>query len=250
MSTAVDRTIVWLTWRQLFAGRRLYLAAAFSLAPLLVALLFRLLVDTGGASSGDFLVGLVREFVIGTLLPLAAVVFGTTAFGGELDDGTLVYLLIKPLSRWRVVLWKYLVAVLSTAAVMLPAVVLPWLVVRAPEMTWRVPLSFLAGVGVGCALYCAIFVVMGLMTRRALVVGLFYVVAIEMVLSRSVVGVKSLSVREFAIAVAQRASHGTLRLADPPVTSATVWTVGTIMLVGAIGLAMRKLWSYELAEQL
>ena len=37
---------------------------------------------------------------------------------GEVDDGTLIYLLVKPLARWRVVLWKYVVAVLSTGAVM------------------------------------------------------------------------------------------------------------------------------------
>jgi ABC-2 type transport system permease protein len=249
MIGGVDRTIVWLTWRQLFARRRLYLAAAFSLTPLLVALLYRLLISDSAASSEEFLTGLIREFVIGTLLPLTAVVFGTTAFGGEVDDGTLVYLLVKPLARWRVVFWKYVVAVLSTAAVMGPAVVLPWLAVRTPDMTARVPLSYLAGVGVGCLVYCAIFLVLGLTTRRALVAGLLYVVAIEMVLSRSVVGTKSLSVREFTLSVAQSVSHGTVVLPDA-VTVATVWTMGTLMLVGAIALAMWRLHRYEVAERL
>ena len=247
---SVDRTIVWLTWRQLFARRRLYLAAAFSLTPLLVALLFRVLVPDGGGASAEFLTGLVREFVIGTLLPLAAVVFGTTAFGGEVDDGTLVYLLVMPLPRWRVVVWKYVVAVLSTAAVMLPAVLLPWLAVRTPDLPLRVPLSYLAGVGVGCLIYCAIFVTLGLTTRRALVFGLLYIVAMEMVLSRSVIGTKSLSVREFSISVAQWAGKGAVNLAESAVTLATVWTMGTIMLVGAIALAMWKLHRYEVAERL
>jgi ABC-2 type transport system permease protein len=247
---SVDGTIVWLTWRQLFARRRIYLAAAFSLTPLVVALLFRVLVPDSDSSSVEFLTGLIREFVIGTLLPLAAVVFGTTAFGGEVDDGTLVYLLVKPLSRWRVVLWKYVVAVLSTAAVMIPAVILPWLVVRNPDMPVRVPLAYLAGLGVGCLVYCAIFVTLGLTTRRALVFGLLYIVAMEMVLSRSVIGTKSLSVREFAISVAQWVGKGAVALSESAVSMATVWTMGPVILIGAIAFAMWRLRRFEVAERL
>jgi ABC-2 type transport system permease protein len=250
MSGGVDRTIIWLTWRQLFARRRLYMAAVFSLTPLLVAGLFRIVVPDSESSSVDFLTGLIREFVIGTLLPLAAVVFGTSAFGGEVDDGTLVYLLAKPLPRWRVVVWKYVVAVLSTAAVMLPAVVLPWLAVRTADLPARVPLAYLAGLGVGCLLYCAIFLTLGLTTRRALVFGLLYIVAMEMVLSRSVIGTKSLSVREFSISVAQWAGEGAVTLAESVVSMTTVWTMGTVMLVGALALTMWRLRRYEVAERL
>jgi ABC-2 type transport system permease protein len=247
---SIDGTIVWLTWRQLFARRRIYLAAAFSLTPLVVALLFRVLVPDSDASSVEFLTGLIREFVIGTLLPLAAVVFGTSAFGGEVDDGTLVYLLVKPLARWRVVIWKYVVAVLSTAAVMVPAVLLPWLVVRNPDLPVRVPMAYLAGLGVGCLVYCAIFVTLGLTTRRALVFGLLYIVAMEMVLSRSVIGTKSLSVREFAISVAQAVGEGSVALSESAVSLATVWTMGTAILLGAIAFAMRRLRRFEVAERL
>jgi ABC-2 type transport system permease protein len=186
--------------------------------------------------------------VIGTLLPIAAVVFGTTAFGGEVDDGTLIYLLVKPLPRWRVVLSKYAVAVVATVAVMVPAVILPWLVVRTPEMSVRVPLGFLAGIGAGALVYCAIFLTLGLTTRRALVAGLLYVVAIEMVLSRNLSGAKALSVREFSITIAQSAAQ--TRLSNLPVTLATAWTMGTLMLVGAMGLGIWKLRKYEVAERL
>jgi ABC-2 type transport system permease protein len=247
---SIDGTIIWLTWRQLFARRRLYLVAAFALTPLLLALLFRVLIPDPDAASGEFLTGLVRDFVIGTLLPLAAVIFGTTAFGGEVDDGTLVYLLVKPLPRWRVVVWKYVVAVLSTAAVMIPAVLLPWLVVRTPELPFRIPLSYLAGLGVGCLVYCAIFVALGLTTRRSLVFGLLYIVAVEMVLSRTIIGTKSLSVREFAISVAQWAGNGTVTLSPTPVSLPTVWIMGPVILVGAIVFTLWKLQRFEVAERL
>lgn len=247
---SIDRTIIWLTWRQLFAGRRLYLAAGFALTPLLLTLLFRVLIPDPAASSAEFLTGLVRDFVIGTLLPLAAVIFGTTAFGGELDDGTLVYLLVKPLPRWRVVVWKYVVAVLSTAAVMIPAVLLPWLVVRTPDLPFRILLAYLAGLGVGCLVYCAIFVALGLTTRRSLVFGLLYIVAVEMVLSRTIIGTKSLSVREFAISVAQWIGNGTVTLSPTPVSLPTVWIMGPMILVGAISFTLWRLQRFEVAERL
>ena len=250
MSAGVDRTLVWLSARQLLAKRRAWLALGLALVPALVAVVFRLLVSDASGSSGDFLIGLARDLVIGALLPLTAVLFGTTAFGGDIEDGTLLYLLLKPVARWRVVVWKYIVAVVCTVAVMLPAIVLPWLVVRGPDLPFQVPLSLLAGLGVGSALYCAGFLALGAWTRRALVVGLLYVVTIEMVLSRNLTGVKSISAREFALAVSQKLLGNSAALVDKPVTIATIWTMGTLMLVVGVGLTLLKVRAYEAAERL
>lgn len=250
MNGPIDTTVAWLTWRQLFAGRRLYLAGAFSLAPFLIAVVFRLTAGDVEHSSAGFLITLLREIVIGTLLPLAALVFGTTAFGGEIDDGTLVYLLVKPIARRRIVLSKYLVAVACTVAVMIPAIILPWLLVRGPELPPDVPLSFLAGVAAGSLIYCALFVTLGLSTRRALVIGLLYVVGLEMIFSRSFAGLRSLSVREFALSITEAVGKAAVQFTEPTVRMSTVWTMGSIMLVGTVALSMRLLARYQVAERL
>src|SRR3954452_21366458 len=100
---------------------------------------------------------MARQLIIGTLLPLAAAVFGTTAFGGEVDDGTLVYLLVKPIPRWRIVLSKYVVAVLSTLAVALPAMIMPFLVLQGAEVKSEMLGGFVVGAVLAAAIYCAIF---------------------------------------------------------------------------------------------
>jgi ABC-2 type transport system permease protein len=250
MNGPLDSTVLWLTWRQLFARRRLYLAAAFSLAPLLITLIYRLTASDVEESSVRFLTTLLKDIVIGTLLPLAALVFGTTAFGGEIDDGTLVYLLVKPLARWRIVLTKYLVATACTFAVMIPAVVLPWLILRSPDLTSTVAVAFLAGAGAGALVYCAIFVTLGLMTRRALVIGLLYVIGLEVVWSRIIAGLRSFSVREFAVAITRTVGSKAVEITDPVVQMTTVWTMGTLLLVVAVALAVRALARYEVAERL
>ena len=147
-------------------------------------------------------------------------------------------------------IWKYLIAVVSTVAVMIPAILLPWFVVRGPDLPIQVPLSLLAGLVVGSVFYCAGFLALGAWTRRALVVGLLYVVAFEMVLSRNLTGVKSISAREFALAVSQKLLGNSAALVEKPVTIATIWTMGTLMLVVGVGLTLLKVRAYEAAERL
>ena len=182
-------------------------------------------------------------------MPLAAAVFGTTAFGGEVDDGTLVYLLVKPIARWRIVLSKYVVAVMSTVAVMLPAMVLPYWIMSGADVTQDMLVGFIAGGVMGAAIYCALFLTLGLASKRALILSLLYVIGFEAVLSRSLVGVKSLSVREFAVAASQAASNGSIKLKEYVVPMSTAWTMGSIFLVGAIILCLWKLSRYEVAER-
>lgn len=249
MSGPFDRTVVWLTWRQLFARRRLWLAIAFSLVPLIFTVFYRFASDDQAGARIGFFSGMSRELVIGTLVPLAAALFGTTAFGGEVDDGTLVYLLVKPIARWRIVLSKYVVALLSTIGVMVPSLVLPWLMLRGPELSFDVLRGFVIGGAAGAAIYCALFLSLGLKSRRALVFSLLYVIAFEAVLSRNLVGVKSLSVREFAVAISQAASNGALVLKGYVVPMNTVWTMSAILLIGALVISLRTLSRYELAER-
>ena len=53
---------------------------------------------------------LLDGLVVTTLLPLTALVFGTAALGAEIEDGTAVYLLAKPVPRSRIILGKLLAA--------------------------------------------------------------------------------------------------------------------------------------------
>lgn len=249
MSGPFDGAVLWLTWRQLFARRRLYLAAAFSLIPLIFTVFFLFSAEDNPARRLVFFGLLNREIIIGTLVPLAAAVFGTTAFGGEVDDGTLIYLLIKPIARWRIVSSKYVVAVLSTIAVMTPAMLLPWLLMRGPEATPEMVSGYFVGGVMAAAIYCALFLSLGLTSRRSLVLALLYVIGFEAVMSRNLTGVKSLSVREFALAVSQAASGGVIKLQGYVVPMSTVYTVSAIFLFGALTYSLRTLSRYELAEK-
>jgi ABC-2 type transport system permease protein len=201
-------------------------------------------------TGAQFLNTTYQGIVAFVLLPLSAVVFGTAAFGAEIDDGTIVYLLVKDLPRWQVVLSKYTVAVLATTIMMVIAIVLPWLALGAPPDAKPVVEAYAAGIALGAALYSAIFVTMGMMSKRALVLGLLYVVVIEISLSPNVQGLKSVSVREFVTTVVGKLAAGAPGVKAGFVTMNTVWTMGAVFLVAGLGLGMRWLSRYEMAERL
>lgn len=249
MSAPLNGTVMGLTFRQLFVRRRLIAAAVLCLVPAAVAGVYSAGTRQPGMPPDAFLGSMYTRFVIGVLLPLGAVVFGTGAFGLDLDEGTLVYLLVKPLRRWQVVLSRYVVAVAATAATMVPAILLPWLIMGRSVTPLGAVLGVAAGTGVGCLLYCAVFIPLGIVSKRALVLGLLYVVVLEEVLSNQITGVKSLSIREYAVSTVQ-ATHPTAASAIATVSMTTVWVMGAIILVGGLGIAIRKLAGFEAAERL
>jgi len=226
------------------------IAIALALIPFLLTFFYRFMSEDGEGERLQFILGSNREILFAVLAPLAAVIFATNAFGGEVEDGTLIYLMAKPVPRWQTVMIKYLVALGVTLLIGFAGVLLPWFALRNAELPGSLAMGMLFGVLVSAMVYCALFVYIGLKTRRGLLFGLLYIVFFENVMSRNFDGVKSLSARELSLAAAQWASGGTIKWSAPGVEMSTVWWVGSIILVVSLALAILKLTHYELAEQL
>ena len=93
----------------------------------------------------------------------------------ELDDGTGVHLLTKPIPRWQIIVAKTLVAGTLTAALIVPSTILSGLLMgglnsAAIEVTFAFALANI----VGSYLYTAIFLVLSVITTRGLIIGLAY----------------------------------------------------------------------------
>ena len=246
----LNMTIMGLTFRQLFTRKRFVASAIFAAVPLIIILFFKARPHPYDLSGEKMLVNLYSDIIAFVLLPLAAVVFGTAAFGGEIDDGTIVYLLVKAIPRWQVVLSKYVVAVVATAIMMIAAVLMPWIALGMPSDANTLVEAYVAAVTWGAALYSAIFVTLGLVSKRALVLGLLYIVVLEITLSPNVQGLKSISVREFVMTIAGKIAAGlpAVKVAAVPVD--TVYTMSAIFVIVGLGLGIRWLSRYEMAERI
>src|SRR4051794_10990002 len=99
-----------LTVRQLTGSRRLWLVLALVALPLLPGLLFQLANAT--TTPDEFADDVTRLMLASAILPLVTLLLATAAFGNEVSDRTLVYLVTKPVERWRIVVSKLLATLL------------------------------------------------------------------------------------------------------------------------------------------
>lgn len=189
--------IVSVTLRGLLGRRRALLMVLLALLPVIVGLLIRL---GGGRSDAP---EILDTLVIRTVLPLIALVVGTAAIGSEIEDGTAVFLLIKPIARWRTALAKVAVAAGLTAVLVVPPVIATGILVGGVGGTsLGIAFGFALAAIAGGTAYATAFTVLGAITSRALVVGLAYTLLWEGVLSGLLEGTRFLSIRQATLAVA------------------------------------------------
>ena len=234
-------TLVTITLRALLNRRRTLLLALLGLLLIGVAALYGL-----GEPSADeslrFTQRLLGNFGIGVLLPLVAVIVGTAALGSEIDDGTIVYLLSKPVARWRIVLVKVAVAWILTSLLVAPAIYVAGIIGSGDA---QLAGAFAVAAVAGALEYTAIFVALSLVTSRALIVGLAYVVIWEGVVAGLFAATRTVSVRQHVLAIAEGlGGDGASGIADLELGLAVaIMAVVTIL---AIALAVRRLATVEL----
>lgn len=189
--------ILTLTARQLAGSRRLWLVLALVALPLLAGALFHVANST--TPSSEFADRITANLIASGILPLVMLLFGTSAFGNELGDRTLVYLVLKPLSRWRIAVPKLVAPVLVGGV---PVAICGLLAVAIVE-NGDAGAAAATGIGllIGAAAYAAIFTWAGLATRHALIFGLIYVFVWEAVLAAYLDGIRFLSIRQFTLAL-------------------------------------------------
>lgn len=233
--------LVNLTLRALLNRRRTLLLALLGLLIVVVAVLFRL-GEPSPDTQLDVTRALLADFGIGVLLPLVAVIVGTSALGAELEDGTIVYLLARPVPRWRVALVKLVVAWLVTSALVAPAIAVAGLIGYGDV---QLALGFAVASVFGALEYTAIFVALSLITSRALIAGLAYVVVWEGFVAGLFAGTRTFSVRQHTLAIAEELG-GRAASAVGDVDLITAVVVGTVVTVGAAVIAVRRLERVEL----
>jgi ABC-2 type transport system permease protein len=154
---------------------------------------------------------LVNGFGLTVYVPVVTLVFASAALGDPAEDGSLVYLWLRPVARWRIVAG----ALGATLTVTLPLVVVPMTVMAivAGGDGGLVAGAALAS-AVGVVAYASLFCYVGLRVRRALVWGLAYVLLWEGFVSAAGDNAARLAVRSYTRSILARAGDVELRLGD------------------------------------
>jgi ABC-2 type transport system permease protein len=242
----VNTTIAAITLRQLLSRRRVILLLLLAAVMVVVALVLRLSLDDVYVE--EYTAALLSNLGVATLMPLVALLFGTGALGSELEDGTAVFLLAKPISRTTILLTK--LAVAAACAVALTAI--PMLLaglIGAAGVDVGLAIAFCVASAVGAVVYTAVFIALSLVTTRALVVGLGYVLIWEGLLAALFAGTRTFSVRQHVLAIADALTDAPQSVFAAQLELPTALVVGGLVLVGATVLAARRLATIEIAGE-
>jgi ABC-2 type transport system permease protein len=164
--------IVRVTLRQLLGGRRLVVLGLLGAFPAVIAWL-----STANSTGPDAIEiyhesGLILLFLI--VMPISSIVLASAALGDERRDGTLSFLLVRPIGRSRIAGAKLVAAWLAAAGVSVASGILTSAAVALRASDWSILLPTVVGLAISAWCYSAVFVVFGYMTSRSVLLGLVY----------------------------------------------------------------------------
>jgi len=241
----MNGVIAAITLRQLLSRRRTVLLLLLGGLMILVALALR--IGAEGANLPRFAAVLLETFGVATLMPLVALLFGTATIGAELEEGTAIYLLAKPVPRWVTLITKLVVAAVCSVALTCIPVLLAGQLAGGGQH--GMVLAFTIAAAAGSLIYCAIFVALSLITSRALIFGLGYILIWEGVLAGLFAGTQTFSVRQHTLAIADTLTDAPTAIFSAPLELGTALVVGSAVVVLATSIAIRRLLLIEIAGE-
>ncbi|MFD5029747.1 ABC transporter permease [Streptomyces sp. NPDC058220] len=234
-------TVARLTYRALLGRRR---AAILFLLPALLIVIAAAVRAFNGADdqvASDVLGG----FAIATMVPLIGVIAGTGAIGPEIDDGSIVYLLSKPLKRPTIIFTKLIVAIAVTMAFSaIPTFIAGYILNGNGQ---QIAVAYTVAALVASIAYSALFLLLGTVSRHAVVIGLVYALVWEALFGSLVAGARTLSVQQWALALAQKIGGGGTITSDVGLPLAVSLLAGVTVL--ATWYAGQKLRTLTLAGE-
>jgi ABC-2 type transport system permease protein len=236
-----DPTVARLTYRALLGRRRALILFALPALLFVISVAVRLLSGADDQITSDVRGG----FALATMVPIIGVIAGTGAIGPEIDDGSVIYLLAKPVKRPTIIVTKLIVAIGVTMVFSAVPTLIAGLILNGNGQ--QIAVAYTVGALVGSIAYAALFLLLGTVTRHAVVFGLVYALVWEALFGSLVSGARTLSVQQWSLAVAQKVATGDIVTSDVKLPLAVVLLV--VVTVGATWYAGQKLRALKLAGE-
>lgn len=197
-----------------------------------------------------------------TILPLTAMIIGTSVLGTEVDDSSILHLLATPVSRTTVVITKWIVASAATLAfAAVPLGIAAFIATSGPvdqanpvdtlstgvisvAGTPNEALGVIVAALVGSIAYSAFFVFLSAVTKRSVAASLIYILVWEELLTSQVSGLRLLSIGQYELGIADQVGH--LPNLNAHLTLSTSVIMSTLFTVGALAYGTYRLRSFRL----
>lgn len=169
-------------------GRRLVVLSFVVAIPPAIILILMLLGQRDGLSATAFK-EVFDSLYVNAIFPLVSLFLGAAALGDDVDDGTVLYVRLRPIPRSSMVIGRYVAAVISCLALFLPSVSALYAIQiggAGSEHFIRYHSLWLGGICAAVAstvIFTAVFQLLGVLSRRAVLFGII-VIAIQPLLVR------------------------------------------------------------------
>jgi ABC-2 type transport system permease protein len=232
-------TIAGITLRALLGRKRVFMLAV----PAVVLLLITVILKSAHGTSTSWPGEVLGRVGFSALLPLTALIVGTSVLGAEIDDSSILHLLATPVPRQSIIATK---AIVATGITVLFAA-LPEFVagIIASGSAGKLAIGLLLGAMLGSAVYTAVFLLISTITRHPVAFALAYVAVWEGLVTNLVSGAKYLSAEQYALGVANSIAKNDALHAHLTATTALILAV--IAGGAALAFASNRLRSFTLA---
>jgi ABC-2 type transport system permease protein len=185
---------------------------------------------------------MIANLGLSLVAPVVALVLASAVLGDPNEDGTLVYLWLRPVPRW----WIAVTASAAALTVSLPVVVIP---LTLAATATKAGSSLVGATAASCAIavvaYTGVFTFLGLRVKRAMAWGLGYILVWEGFVARAGGGTGFVSVRQHTVSLLSRMADGPHRLVQSSTTTAIVVPLAAAAV--AVYFTMRRLQRQDVA---
>ena len=217
--------IVRLTLKQMFSPWRLIIVVFLSSLPTLLWIVVNAFTNEQAKFDDDMINAVIDGMIIGAIMPIITMTLATSAFSNEVEDKTLQYLVLKPVSRLNIILSKLFATLLISIPLTIACGLSPTLLSGgSAKPLFVLTLGLLSGV----IAYSAIFTWLGLITNQALGFALVYVLIWEGILSTFLSGIRYLSIRGYTLAILNGMDDKGFEILESRVIEFPAAVVGTI----------------------
>ncbi len=241
----MNATVFALTLRQFARQRRSLLIFGLALIPVALAIIYRL---GEHLDQQEETANFLADVVITAILPLTCLILGTSALGSEIEDGTAVYILAKPMPRRDIIAAKFAASVLIAAAFVVPATAVSGLIGLQGVSEEGIVTGFAIATLVGVFAYTAVFILLSVATSRALLFGLAYVFIWEGLITELFSGSRYLSIRQYCLGIADLIAGVSKQDFEANLGGLEGVILAAVVTVAVLVLAVRRLQNFELTD--
>ncbi len=241
----MNTTVFTLTLRQIAGQRRSLLLFLLALVPVALAIIYRL---GEHADQHEETAGFLADVIVTAILPLACLILGASALGSEIDDGTAVYILAKPVPRRDIIGAKFAASALVAAAFIVPATVISGLIGLQGVSEEGIVTGFAVATLFGVFAYTAVFILLSVATSRALLFGIAYVFIWEGVVTELFSGTRYVSIRQYSLGIADLIAGVSKQDFEANLGGAEGLILAVVVAAAALVLAVRRLEAFELTD--